>query len=115
MRTNPDGREIKTAQGTDYRCYECLHCGDYGYKFCDVMNLRHALLVKLLPTDGACYSEFVRKVVKGKFGIGRAAYVKFSWLPRRLTLKCNVPIYHWLWWNFGWSDAPRVIPGEESK
>ena len=26
--------------------------------------------------------------------------VKFSWLPRRLTLKSNPAIYHWLWFNF---------------
>jgi len=26
--------------------------------------------------------------------------VKFHWLPHRLTLKCNPPIYHWFWFTF---------------
>jgi hypothetical protein len=36
--------------------------------------------------------------------IGIATYVKFSLVPKRLTLKQNPAIYHWLWFNFGWKE-----------
>lgn len=33
--------------------------------------------------------------------IVKSKAVKFSWLPHRLTLKCNPTIYHWFWFAFG--------------
>lgn len=31
----------------------------------------------------------------------RSLIKAFSYaLPTRLTIKCNAPIYAWLWWNF---------------
>ena len=36
----------------------------------------------------------------GKLEIVKAQNVKFSILPRRLTLKSNPFIGHWLWFNF---------------
>ena len=33
-------------------------------------------------------------------GLCRVKEVRFSWLPHRLTLKYDPPIYHWLWFNF---------------
>lgn len=40
-----------------------------------------------------------------KIGIHRAKYYHSQWyyyiIPRRLTLKCNPPIYKWLWFVIG--------------
>lgn len=31
----------------------------------------------------------------------KSKYVKFGYLPRRLTMEHNPPIYTWLWFTFG--------------
>lgn len=42
-----------------------------------------------------------RRIDMLKIGIHRAKYYHSQWyyyiIPRRLTLKCNPPIYKWLW------------------
>jgi len=32
--------------------------------------------------------------------LAKAVHVHFTWIPRRLTLKCNPAIYTWLGFNF---------------
>lgn len=43
-----------------------------------------------------------------KIGIHKAKYYHSQWyyyiIPRRLTLKCNPPIYKWLWFVIGYES-----------
>ena len=46
-----------------------------------------------------------------KIGIHKAKYRHSQWyyyiIPRRLTLKCNPPLYKWLWFIFDFSKEDK--------
>ena len=48
--------------------------------------------------------------MKLKPRIGKAHYVHFSWLPRRLTMIYNPPVYHWLGYNYVIQDLMWWLP-----
>lgn len=46
-----------------------------------------------------------------KIGIHRAKYYHSQWyyiIPRRLTLKCNPPIYKWLWFVISYEKGEWI-------
>lgn len=41
--------------------------------------------------------------------ITKNSLVRFSWKFKRLTLRQNPPIYHWLWFNIAISNGQEYI------
>ena len=54
-----------------------------------------------------------------KIGIHRAKYYHNKWyyyiIPRRLTLKCNPPIYKWLWFVISYEKENRYVKTRRNK
>lgn len=53
------------------------------------------------------------KVWHNKIGYSNILGLKHKIIPRRLTLKCNPPIYQWLWFAFSFVDLNKWV--EEHK